>query len=162
MNIFWVSATSVFLLGCHTLSPGSDGEHDVQFIQIFFHSGKLDELDTFHGTYQKDLIPGVAITRMWFTTREQEIVLTKLEQTKFFSFPDTIYRLPNVMVSPDHGAQFIRIKYKDRDKTVVWYDPMNPRSKVKYYIESLQSLLNDITWSKPEYKALPPRKGGYL
>ena len=44
----------------------------------------LDELDTFHGTYQKDLIPGTVKTSMWLTTREQEIILTNLEQIGFF------------------------------------------------------------------------------
>ncbi len=162
MKLSLILLIGIFVFGCRTLSPSSDISHDLQFIQIFYHSGKFDELDTFHGTFQKDLIPGAATATMWLTKREQEIILTKVEQMKFFSFPDTIDRLPNMVVQPDLGPQVIRIKYNDQDKTVTWYDPIDPRSKVKYYIESLQSLLNDIIWSKPEYKALPPRKGDYL
>ncbi len=154
--------TSAFLSGCTIFSSGVSRDHDVQFIEIFYHSGLHDELDTFHGTYQKDLIPGVAKTNMWLTEREQEIILSKLEQVRFFALPDTVRRPPNTTVSPDLGPQVIRVKYNDRDKTVVWFDPIDPRSKVKWYIESLQELLNDIILSTPEYKALPPRKGGYL
>jgi hypothetical protein len=162
MKMFWVLVTSILIFGCCVFSPSSSADHEVQFIQIFYHSGPLDELDTFHGTYQKDLIPGTVKTTMWLTTREQEIILTNVEQIGFFSFPDTVDRPPNTFVQPDFGPQVIRINYEGRDKTVVWYDPIDSRSKVKYYMESLQILLNAIIFSKPEYKALPPRKGAYI
>jgi len=101
---------------------------------------------------------------MWLTTREQEILLTKIENAGFFSFPDTIHKSPNVIQQPDHGAQILRIKYKDQDKTVVWYYPIDTKAEYKffkYYIEGIKQLLYDIIVSKPEYKALPPVKGGY-
>ena len=153
---------TTFLFSCSIFAPKADTDHDVQFLQIFFHYNKFDELDTFHGTYQKDLVPGTATTTMWLTQREQEIILTNVERAGFFSLPDTIHPEPNVIVSPDFGAQIIRIKYRDKDKTVVWYDPMDPRSKARSRVDHLRRLLNDIIWSKPEYKALPPAKGIYL
>src|SRR5260370_741606 len=128
MGIKWIWCLSVLHLGCCGLSSTSGGKYDAQFIQIFYHSGLLDELDTFHGTYQKDLIPGTATTPMWLTTREQEILQTNIEQIKFFSFPDTIHRPPNIVVAPDLGPQVLRIKYKNQDKTVVWYDPIDSQS----------------------------------
>jgi hypothetical protein len=161
MKKFLVFLTGVLVSSCSIVSPSSNTDHDAQFIQIFYHSGLLDELDTFHGTYQKDLIPGAARTTMWLTSREQEMILDKVERFGFFSFPDTIHRPPNQAVSPDFGPQVIRMKYKDQDKTIVWYYPISSKSKFKYYIEGIQELLNDIIVSKPEYKALPPAKGGY-
>ncbi len=136
--------------------------HDPQFVQIFYRYG-LNELDTFHGTYQKDLvINGTIKTTMWLTTREQEIIATALENYRFFSLPDVIYkRPPNVHVSPDHGLQVLRIKYNGKDKTVVWDFPIDIKNKNKYFIESITQLIWDIVTSKPEYKALPPIKGGY-
>ena len=113
MKIFLVLMAIACSLSCCALSPLSDGDHDVQFIQIFYHSGLLDELDTFHGTYQKDLIPGTAITKMWLTTREQEIILTKAEQMNLFSFIDTLYLYPPSnfgFQQPDLGPQVIRVK----------------------------------------------------
>ena len=158
----WVWALGGLLIGCSMTSPDSGADHDVQFIQIFYHSGLLDELDTFHGTYQKDLIPGTMTTTMWLTTREQEIILTKVERIRFWLLPDTVRRPPGVSIAPDMGPQGIRIKYKDQDKTIVWYDPMDSHSKAKEQIDELRHLLSDIIFSKPEYKALPPTKGGYM
>ena len=89
MKVSWVIFGSALISGCGILSSSNSGQ-DPQFIQIFYHSGALDELDTFHGTYQKDLIPGIATTTMWLTTREQEIILTKLDQIGFFAFPDSL------------------------------------------------------------------------
>jgi len=102
-------------------------------------------------------------TGMWFTTREQEIILTQLNRIIFFNLPDTIHAQPNVVISPSHGPQTLRIKYKGMDKTVVWYYPL-PEDVVNnfdYRLESTRDLLWDIIESKPEYKALPPVKGGY-
>lgn len=89
MKTISVLFTSALLVSCSP-APTENNEHDNQFIQIFYHSGLYDELDTFHGTYQKDLIPGMAKTTMWLTTREQEIILDKVERCNFFSLPDTI------------------------------------------------------------------------
>ncbi|MDE3059091.1 MAG: hypothetical protein KGJ59_14160 [Bacteroidota bacterium] len=160
MKTFPILLTGLLLVSCSPY-PTEHNAHDNQFIQIFYHSGLYDEFDTFHGTYQKDLIPGIAKTTMWLTAREQGIILDKVERSKFFSLPDTIYPELNAHQFPDMGPQVLRVKYRDQDKTVVWYFPLDARNIATHLIESLQSLLDDIIASKPEYKALPPRKGGY-
>jgi hypothetical protein len=43
----------------------------------------------------------------------------------------------------------------------VWYSHASPNDKSIYYVEQLQDLLWNIIVSKPEYKALPPSRGGY-
>ena len=143
--------------------PDSNGEHDAQLVQIFYKSGR-NELDTFHNTYQKDLVSaGIVKTGMWLTTREQEIILAHLEFINFFRLPETIYAQPNVVISPDQGAQWLRVKYKEKDKTVIWYYPLpaDRFDNYDYRLESTRDLLRVIIESKPEYKALPPVKGGY-
>jgi hypothetical protein len=142
-------------------APDPKPDHDEQFIQIYFHYNLLDELDTFHGTYQKDLvIDGTVQTRMWLTANEQEIILTAVERIRFFSLPDTIHQYYSVM--PDMGPQVLRIKYKDQDKSIVWYDGVAPNDKSIYYVEQIQNLLCSIIVAKPEYKALPEANGGYV
>ncbi|HEY9165240.1 MAG TPA: hypothetical protein VIS48_03665 [Candidatus Kryptonia bacterium] len=164
MKMFVPLVGCLLFAGCCLFSSSSEGSHDVQFVQIFLHTGALDELDTFHGTYQKDLIPGTVKTTMWLTTREQEIIATALERYKFFSLPDTIYKFPaNETISPNLGTQVLRVKYNGKDKTVVWDSGLElaTHNKYKYFIESITQLIGDIVASKPEYKALPPAKGGY-
>ncbi len=162
MKLFVPLVGSLVMIGCCIFSSPSGVSHDVQFVQIFMHTNALDELDTFRGTYQKDLIPGTVKTTMWLTTREQDIIANALDHYRFFSLPDTIYKRPTYQsVEPDLGPQMLRIKYKNQDKTVVWDSPIDPHNKSKYFIERLTQLIWDIVTSKPEYKALPPTKGGY-
>jgi hypothetical protein len=152
----------VSIVSCSTGVSPDRNDHDDQFMQIYFHYNFQEELDTFKGTYQKDLvIDGTVKTTMWLTTREQEIILTKLENIRYFSFPDTLYRQPGVWQSPDGGPQVLRIKYGSLDKKIVWYDTSDPRDMERYSIESIKNLIYDIIVSKPEYKALPPTRGGY-
>ncbi len=162
MKLFLALVGGILMTGCCLFSPPLESRHDVQFVQIFLHTGALDELDTFHGTYQKDLVPGTVKTTMWLTTREQEIILTALERYRFSSLPDTIYKRPtNETVEPDLGPQVLRIKHKNQDKTVVWDSPIDSHNKLRYFIGSIVQLIGDIVASKPEFKALPPVKGGY-
>jgi hypothetical protein len=162
VKLFIIFVGISLVAGCCVFHQSSESGHDVQFVKIFLHIGRHDELDTFRGTYQKDLIPGTVKTTMWLTTREQEIILTASERYRFFSLPDTIYERPaNEHIYPDLGLQVLRIKYKDRDKTVVWDSPIPPRNKSGYFIESIVQIIEVIIESKPEYKALPHRKGLY-
>ena len=107
---------------------------------------------------------GIVKTGMWLTTREQEIILAHLEFINFFRLPETIYAQPNVVISPDQGAQWLRVKYKEKDKTVIWYYPLPADRFTTTTIiawKVRRDLLRVIIESKPEYKALPPVKGGY-
>lgn len=129
--------------------------HDEQFLQIYYHHN-LHTLDTFHGIYQKDLITdGYAKTTMWLTMREQEMLLTKLEHYRFFSWPDTLHRQPGVFQSPDGGTHILRVKYKEIEKIFVWYDTSDTST---FGIDRIGELLYDIISSKTEYKALPEEK----
>lgn len=150
------------LTGCcpsRSLVEGQD--HDPQILQIYVHMGYHDDIDTFQGFLQKDLVPDTVRIPFWFSTREQEIILDKLERNRFFSFPDTIHQKPNEIQSPDFGAQMIRVKYGHKEKSVVWFEP--PEKRFKYYspLLAIRDLIYDIAVSRPEYKALPPAKRGY-
>ncbi|MDP1994235.1 MAG: hypothetical protein Q8K40_03215 [Ignavibacteria bacterium] len=119
-------------------------------------------MNTFEQSLTKDLIPDTIKISFWFTKREQEIILTKAERIGFFNFPDTIFAKPNETQLPDYGAQTLRIKFGNKDKTVVWFNPVD-ELRFKYFVllRELKILILDIVESKSEYKALPERKGGY-
>lgn len=164
MKLIFAAIGSLWMIACCPSSSSTHRDHDVQFLQILTRAGKFDMLDTFHGTYQKDLVPGVAKTTMWLTTREQEIILTALERYNFFSLPDTLYRRPaGEAIFPDFGTQMLRVKYNGKEKTVVWDSGIEllPLKKYAPSIEKIMDLITDIVVSKPEYKALPPAKGVY-
>jgi hypothetical protein len=147
---------------CPSLGSIGGEQHDPQVLQIYMHTGYRDDVDTFRGFLQKDLVPGTVTIPFWFTTREQEILLNALERYRFLSFPDTIYAQPGVSRSPDFGAQIIRVKFADKEKSVVWFEPPEKSFKLFPLLINIKNLIYDIFTSRPEYKALPEAKGGYL
>ncbi|MCK9209873.1 MAG: hypothetical protein M0P61_03440 [Ignavibacteriaceae bacterium] len=150
----------VIFVGCST--SYFDKEDEPQLVEIHLHYGHYDDVNTFEKSLVKDLIPGTVKISFWFTKREQEIILSKAERIGFFKFPDTVFAKPNVTISPDYGTQTLRIRVGDKDKTVVWFLPPD-EVKFKYFVmlRELENLIIDIVESKPEYKVLPKRKGGY-
>lgn len=158
LSLIWI----FFIIGCSVQPIKTIKLHDEQFVQIYIKWGSYDELNTFEETLVKDLIPGTVKIPFWLTKREQEIILTTAERVYFFSYPDTVKSLLGVSISPDHGSQVLRIKAGDKDKMIIWHEPVD-RQLFKYYplLKELQNLIINIVKSKPEYKTLPPTKGGY-
>jgi hypothetical protein len=146
-------------------------EPDPQFIKIHFHYGFANELNTFEQTLQKDLVMnGTISTSFWLTTEEQRLILSKVQSVNFFDFPDTIRQEVGsdsimALTVPNPGIQFLRVQYKEQDKTVYWYaylrDSQGNNDHATMLIQ-LTSLIIDIIESKPEYQSLPPAEGGYL
>ena len=139
-------------------------EPDQQFVQIFFKYEFNNELNTFDNTYQKDLIlDGSIKVNFWLTNEEQNQILNKANEINFFSFPDTFLNDTSfVLVSPNPGEQILRIKSDNNDHQSIWtvlIDLSNPQA-VK--LKELSSLIISIVESKPEYKKLPPSRGGYI
>lgn len=136
---------------------------DEQFVKLLFRYGFGDTLDTFKGTYTKDLILDGSITvPFWLTKAEQDSVLTQLEQADFFNLPDTIPSLQGVVVQPDPGLQLLRVQLEGRIKTVVWFSPIDQELKAGQRILRLFKSIETIIQAKPEYKTLPPTRGGYI
>jgi hypothetical protein len=140
---------------------------DPQDLRIQYHYGFKNELNTFDKTYQKDLVmDGTVKTTFWLTSDEQEQILSKANSIKFFQFPDTIpyQKMPDgtrVTFDPDPGPQFLRIEYQNMVKKIVWFYPINYENEYTQPLLELTKLLEQIIKSKPEYKKLPPARGGY-
>jgi len=142
-------------------------EPEVQFVQIYFKYGFKNELNTFENTYQKDLIlDGVIKVKFWLTAEEQNKILDKVNELNYFLLPDTLKYIPRdsmiIFIEPNPGEQKLRIKHQSNDKTTIWTYPLNDdNDDIKALIE-LQNFIITIIESKPEYKRLPPRRGGYM
>jgi len=137
-------------------------EPDVQFVQIDYKYNFKDELNTFQNYYQKDLvIDGVIRTEFWLTKEEQNIILEKANEINFFSLPDSIINRAPVEIYPN-PLQYLRIRRGEREKIIVW-NYMLPAYQLPGYrkLIELADLIRITVESKPEYKRLPQRNGGY-
>lgn len=153
----------LFIITLDACSKLSNNPADTQFLQIQFQYGFKNELNTFDGSYQKDLVmDGTIKIPFWLTTHEQKTILDKVLAVKFFSFPDTLYPLQGLIIEPDPSPDFLRLKYQDEEKFVVWFYPTDTQSEYSTPLGELVELIKQIVESKPEYKRLPSARGGYL
>jgi len=157
-------ALSLFMLeSCSSLSDAPDRQHDPQTLKILYQYGFRDELNTFAGTYQKDLVlDGTVKVPFWLSTEEQDTILRKAMAVEFFSFPDMIPAEPGVSVEPHSGPDMLRLEYGGTEKTVRWSYPLDPTSGCTGGLLELTGLIRDVIESKAEYKSLPAARGGYL
>ncbi len=161
--IFFILSVSLLLLVCQD----SPVESEDQFVKIYFKYGFRNELNTFTKTFQKDLImDGVIKVEFWLTAVEQNSILEKANALNYFTMPDTFKYISwdsiNVSIDPDPGEQILRIQYRSLDKTIIWtYPPVENNGQFNELLE-LQKFIITIIESKPEYKELPPARGGYV
>jgi hypothetical protein len=135
---------------------------NLQTVQIDYEYNLRDELNTFEGYVRKDLIrDGTIKAQIWLADAEQQSVIDLIDETGFFSFPDTIHREPDLYVSPDFSPDRLRISYNGTDKTVVLFFPMEFASPYTTPMGRLTSGIRQILESNRLYKKLPPANGGY-
>ena len=149
---------------CKTNVIESDIQSDSQLVQIYFKYSFKNKLDTFEKTYQKDLIrDGVIKVFFWLTIEEQNKILQKVNETKFFDLPEYFPRVSNPRIRPDAGEQVLRIRYLQQDKTIKWFSfPLDEDNLELNLVKELAAFIQIIIENKPEYKKLPPSNGGYL
>ena len=150
---------------CFTSCQDTIVEPENQFVQIYMNYGFKNELNTFKNTYQKDLVlEGVKKVRFWLTEEEQNKILEKANIVNYFSMPDTFKYNPqdsiNVIINPDPGEQILRIKYMSKDKTTIWTFPILESKTDFNNLLELRQFIITIIESKPEYRKLPPSRGG--
>jgi hypothetical protein len=162
--VFFASIIHLFMLdACSKLSNPANPQHaDPQFVQVHFQYGFKNELNTFDGTYQKDLVwDGTIKVPFWLTTNEQNMIVEKALAVKFFAFPDTLHKEQGVVIMPDPSPDFLRLKYENQEKSVVWFFPLDASNPYAQSLRELTDLIRTTIESKPEYKKLPPARGGY-
>ncbi len=153
----------LFLPYCQNTFINSENHN----VQVYFKYGHKNVLNTFENSYQKDLImDGVIKDKFYFAPDEENLILNMANSINFFSLPDTFKYVKKVRglileTDPNPGEQILRIKYLDKDKRIIWTYPINEDNPEVKNLIKLNNFIISIIESKPEYKKLPPTKGGY-
>ena len=150
-----------FLLsGCGT-STDVEKIHDEQLVKIHLQFGFVDELNTFEGTFTKDLVEDGSITvEFWLPKEDQESIIELAQELSFISLPDTIPALPGVLITPNPSPDSLRIKFEDMDKTVVWSYPNDSENTDYKKVIELSEHIMSIVKESETYKLLPEARGG--
>ncbi len=150
------------LTGC-TTTTDVEQSHDEQFVEIHLQYGFVDELNTFEGTFTKDLVMDGSITvEFWLSKEDQESIKEFAEELSFFSIPNSIPAMPEVGMDPNPSPDMLRIKIEDMDNTVVWFYPNDPENtNFDKVIELAEHVMSFVKESET-YKSLPEARGGRL
>lgn len=156
----------LFIFGCDRGDPVSAERvppRVEQAVKVYCKYGFRDEVDTFNGTYTKDLVVDGTITVPFlFSAPEQDSILLALAQADFFTMPDTLHPIPGLLIFPDAGPQILRVEYQGAIKSVVWFyllDQTDPRNQAAIH---LFQRIQQIVESTEVYSQLPPAVGGYI
>ena len=135
--------------------------HDEQLVKIHLQFGFVDELNTFEGTFTKDLVEDGSITvEFWLPKEDQESIIELAQELSFNSLPDTIPALPGVLITPNPSPDSLRIKFEDMDKTVVWSYPNDSENTDYKKVIELSEHIMSIVKESETYKLLPEARGG--
>lgn len=132
--------------------------------------GARNELDTFHGTYTKDMIGDPPITiPMTLSEEELDRIYEKMVNIGFFDYPDEF----EVTVPPGglrgivapHSSYYFKVKQEDGFKELSWDAEIieaTTKDEKAERLRELIRLIRDIIEAKPEYRELPEPTSGYM
>lgn len=122
-------------------------------------------LDTFEGTYTKDMIPDPPITvKLSLTKEELNKIYNKMVDINFFSYPD-VFTVPvegkyTGMIEP-YESYYFKVQYGSNIKELSWEDSITNENYEADRLRELIKCIREIVESNSEYKKLPPPRGGY-
>ncbi len=141
--------------------PPYDSSRNPVNIIFKFGVGARNELNTFHGTYTKDLVIGGTVTaRLILTTEELEKIEQKIIEVDFFNIPET-FPLKEQSPIPDVNF-YLMVNNGTATKEVSWSRNSEMDSGTEARLNQLAEFIYDIINEKPELKMLPPPNGAYL
>jgi hypothetical protein len=163
--VFLVALATCFLslTGCRPYQPV---ESDFNF--IFKYSVQAgNELNTFKGTYTRDMVRGFDVTtRLTLTKDELDQIHQKMIDIDLFNYPDTFKVGPTadgmITMETPYDSYYFKVQAGNETKELSWdAENINPNPQADK-LRELIKLIIGIIQSKPAYKALPEPRGGYM
>jgi len=133
-----------------------NGDNSLQFI-FKYGVGAQNELNTFNGTFTKDMVTDPSITiPMKLTESELSSISQKIKELGLLEKDPTIIspvkRIPC-------SSYYLKVNENSKEITKEWNDCSNDvKGEFTTFSEFIYSIIN----SKEEYKNLPQPKSGYM
>ena len=153
----------IFSLGCNAPPPTASS-----FNLIFKYGvGAKNELNTFNGTYTKDMVMDPSITvNLSLSKEELDRIYQKMVEIDFFDYPDefkvTVFPWQSKGLRTPYSSYYFRVEYDSKTKELSWKDNILTNDRRAEKLRELIELIRDIIESKEEYEKLPPARGGYI
>jgi len=170
MNKYLLVTVPLFLaisllgaMGCDKQTPAESG-----FNMIFKYGvGANNVLDTFEGTYTRDMVLDPSITiELTLTEAEKESIYQKMLEIDFFNYPDKF----SVSVPPGestgiitpHLSYYFKVAYDSQTKELWWADEITNPDENADRLRELIMFIRGIIEPKEEYKKLPEPTSAYM
>ncbi len=129
--------------------------------------GAADILNTFDNSYTRDMVAGPPERiRMFLTDDEMNRIYAKMQEIGFFDYP-TQFSIPTpkgpIGIVTPYQSYYFKVTMGTQVKELTWGDSITiPASEQVDRLRELIRLIENIITAKPEYKNLPPPRGGYM
>ena len=151
------------IMGCDEAEPEESG------LNLEFRYGVTAKniLDTFEGTYTKDMVTDPPITiELSLSEEEKDMIYQKMVEIDFFNYPDefSINVPPGEMIGTvtPYNSYYFKVEYDSQIKELRWDDEITNSDEMADQLRELITLIRSIIESKEEYRELPEPTSGYL
>jgi hypothetical protein len=150
-------------VGCDEAEPETAG-FNLEF-KYGVTAGNI--LDTFEGTYTKDMITDPPITvELSLSDEEKETIYQKMVEIDFFGYPDefSVEVPPGEMIGmvTPYNSYYFKVEYDSQVKELRWDDEITNPGERADRLRELIAVIRNIIESKEEYKSLPDPTSAYL
>ena len=169
MNRILIIILACLSIGLLMLFPScQDNQQESSFNFIFKYGVTArNVLDTFQGTFTKDMILDPSITtELILTDAEMDSIYQKMVEIDFFSYPDEfevdVSGSELIGIVTPYSTYYFEVEYASGTKELKWEDEITNTDEEADKLRELIDLIINIIESKAEYQALPTPSGGYM
>jgi hypothetical protein len=146
------------------ISQQKESDFDFVFQHGVFAAspGSGNILNTFKGTYTRDMVTDFPVTtELILTEEEKNTIYQKMKDIDFFNYPSRLNPLGATVIPP--FGYYFRVKYDNNYKVVICPGSFFTRhDKQAVDLQALIDVIIPIIESKKEYKELPFPKAVYV
>jgi len=128
--------------------------------------GARNELNTFNGTYTRDMVMDPPITvNLSLTEEDLDRIYEKMLEINFFDYPDEFSVSTaggSFGIMTPYSSYYFKVEYDSSIKELRWKDEISYPDEKADRLRELIQLITDIIEAKDEYKNLPEPTGGYM
>lgn len=159
---------ALILSGCSILKEkksgvkgqNSDIPQDFDFVLKYGVTAR-NELNTFEGTFTKDLIAvGTATTKLKLSADEKRKIYEEMMKVKILEYPAVFKPKSNRGVEP-HLTYYLKVRMNGKIKEITWEDESEAQTREAVRLRDLINKIIDLIKNKNEFKKLPAPQGGY-
>ena len=124
-------------------------------------------LNTFDGTFTKDLVKGFSTIRFQLSDEQVNLIEEKFRELDILSYPEEFKPDPvnpkdnTITIVMPCSSYYIRVELDEQMKEVFWKDENKAYDPKAIALEELIHEIEEMVYERDEYIKMPKVKGGY-